>query len=59
MNKEKNNKPNPIAVAIPLCIVWWSLVYFFGIFQVLVWSIVITAGFAIGIKLWEGDRSIY
>ena len=51
MNDER--KYNPIAVVVLLGTAWWTLVYFFGIFQVVVWSIVITALFALSMRLKE------
>tara|TARA_Y100000310_G_C20007640_1_gene501419 strand:- start:324 stop:509 length:186 start_codon:yes stop_codon:yes gene_type:complete len=54
---QNENRFNPIGTAVILGVVWWTLVYFFGIFQVLIWSIVLAAMIGIAFKLYE-DRMI-
>ncbi len=50
---QNENRFNPIGTAVILGTMFWSLVWLFGLFQVLIWGIVLTALIVLYIKLCE------
>ena len=52
------SKNNTIVNGLVLGSMWWLCVYWFGLFNTIIWSIVFTALIVLCVKIWEMNKSV-